>query len=98
MADTTLPSAAEIVADIRSKKMTAVSAVRAALERAEQAKDLNAFIVVNRDGALTAAGRVDSGETTGALAGLPIVVKDNINTAAEIAGCRRYHHRQNQYA
>jgi mandelamide amidase len=81
MADTTLPTAAEIVADIRSKKMTAVSAVRAALERAEQAKDLNAFIVLNRDGALAAAGRVDKGETTGALAGLPIVVKDNINTA-----------------
>jgi len=70
-----------IVADIRSKKMTAVNAVRAALERAEQAKDLNAFIVLNRDGALAAAGRVDKGETTGALAGLPIVVKDNINTA-----------------
>src|SRR6266704_4839943 len=81
MADTTLPTAAEIVADIRSKKMTAVSAVRAALERAEQAKDLNAFIVLNSDGALAAAGRVDSGETTGALAGLPIVVKDNINTS-----------------
>ena len=81
MADTTVPTAAEIVADIRSKKMTAVNAVRAALERAEQAKDLNAFIVLNRDGALAAAGRVDKGETTGALAGLPIVVKDNINTA-----------------
>jgi len=81
MADTTLPTAAEIVADIRSKKMTAVSAVQAALERAEQAKDLNAFIVLNRDGALAAAGLVDKGETTGALAGLPIVVKDNINTA-----------------
>src|SRR5260370_11424313 len=81
MADTTVPTAAEIVADIRSKKMTAVNAVRAALERAEQAKDLNAFIVLNRDGALAAAGRGDKGETTGALAGLPIVVKDNINTA-----------------
>src|SRR5712671_5970875 len=81
MADTTVPTAAETIADIRSKKITAVSAVRAALERAEQAKDLNAFIVLNSDGALAAAGRVDKGETTGALAGLPIVVKDNINTA-----------------
>src|ERR1700704_3473776 len=81
MADTTVPTAAETIADIRSKKLTAVSAVRAALERAEQAQDLNAFIVLNSDGALAAAGRVDKGETTGALAGLPIVVKDNINTA-----------------
>jgi mandelamide amidase len=60
--------------------MTAVGAVQAALARAEQMKDLNAFILLNRDGALAAAARVDSGENTGALAGLPIVVKDNINT------------------
>ena len=35
MADSSSPTAAEIVAAIRDKKMTAVSAVRAALERAE---------------------------------------------------------------
>lgn len=81
MADTRSPTAAELVASIRDKKITAVSAVRAALERAEQLKNLNAFIVLNRDGALAAASRVDAGETTGTLAGLPIVVKDNINTA-----------------
>jgi Asp-tRNA(Asn)/Glu-tRNA(Gln) amidotransferase A subunit family amidase len=81
MADSSSPTAAEIVADIRSRKMTAVSAVRAAFDRAEQLKDLNAFIILNKDGALAAAARVDAGETTGALAGLPIVVKDNINTS-----------------
>lgn len=80
MADTSSPTAAEIVAAIRNKKMTAVNAVRAALERAEQCKDLNAFIILNKDGALAAAAQVDSGQKTGALAGLPIVVKDNINT------------------
>ena len=81
MPDTASPTAAELVASIRDKKISAVSAVRAALERAEQLKDLNAFIILNRDGALAAAAKVDSGETKGALAGLPIVVKDNINTA-----------------
>ena len=81
MADSSPSTAAEIVADIRSKKMTAVSAVRAALERAEQLKDLNAFILLNKDAALAAAAQVDKGEKTGALAGLPIVVKDNINTS-----------------
>jgi indoleacetamide hydrolase len=80
MADSPSPSAAEIVAAIRDKKITAVSAVRAALERAEQQKELNAFIILNRDGALAAAAEVDAGQRTGALAGLPIVVKDNINT------------------
>ena len=81
MADTPSPTAAELVASIRDKKLSAVSAVRAALERAEQLKDLNAFIVLNREGALAAAALVDAGKVTGALAGLPIVVKDNINTA-----------------
>jgi hypothetical protein len=80
MADSSSPTAAEIVTSIRDKKMTAVSAVRAALERAEQLKDLNAFIILNKDGALAAAAQVDAGQKTGALAGLPIVVKDNINT------------------
>jgi len=81
MADTPSPTAAELVASIRDKKLSAVSTVRAALERAEQLKDLNAFIVLNREAALAAAALVDAGKTTGALAGLPIVVKDNINTA-----------------
>ena len=81
MVDSSSASAAEIVASIRDKKMTAVGAVQSALERAEQLKHLNAFIVLNSDGALAAAARVDSGETTGALAGLPIIIKDNINTS-----------------
>jgi indoleacetamide hydrolase len=81
MADSSSSTSAEIVADIRTGKMTAVSAVRAALARAEQFKDLNAFIILNKDGALAAAAQVDAGEKRGALTGLPIVVKDNINTA-----------------
>lgn len=74
-------TAAEIVAAIRDKTVTAVSVVQAAITRAEQLKDLNAFIVLNTDAALTAARAVDAGQKTGPLAGLPIVVKDNINTA-----------------
>ncbi|KJC45861.1 indole acetimide hydrolase [Bradyrhizobium sp. LTSP885] len=81
MANLSEATAAEIVAAIRDKKLTAVSVVQAALDRAERLKDLNAFILLNRDGALAAARRVDAGELTGALAGLPVVVKDNINTA-----------------
>src|SRR5712672_4300085 len=80
MADSSSSTSAEIVADIRTGKMTAVSAVQAALERAERFKDLNALAILNKDGALAAAAQVDAGEKRGALAGLPIVVKDNINT------------------
>jgi Asp-tRNA(Asn)/Glu-tRNA(Gln) amidotransferase A subunit family amidase len=81
MADSSSLTAVEIVAAIRDKKMTATSVAKAAIEHAERMKDINAFIFLNKDGALAAAGQIDSGEKTGALAGLPIVVKDNINTA-----------------
>jgi Asp-tRNA(Asn)/Glu-tRNA(Gln) amidotransferase A subunit family amidase len=73
-------SAAEIVAAIRGKKITATAVAKAAIERAEQLKDLNAFIFLNKDGALATAAEIDEGRT-GPLAGLPIVIKDNINTA-----------------
>jgi len=77
-------SATEIVAAFRAKKVTATALTLAAIERAEQLKDLNAFIFLNKDGALAAAAEIDEGRSgpfAGPLAGLPIVVKDNINTA-----------------
>lgn len=77
----TMPSsAAEIVEAIRDKKITAVSVVQAAIGHAEKLKDLNTLIYLNKDAALAAARDVDAGKITGPLAGLPIVVKDNINT------------------
>jgi mandelamide amidase len=81
MTTTSPMSATDIVAAIRAKTITAVSVVQAALDRAEAVKDLNAMIVLNKDGALAAARKVDAGETSGPLAGLPVVIKDNINTA-----------------
>ncbi|MEA2835642.1 MAG: indoleacetamide hydrolase [Bradyrhizobium sp.] len=72
-------SAAEIIAAIRAKTITATALTKAVLERAEQLKDLNAFIFLNKDGALATAAEIDEGRT-GPLAGLPIVIKDNINT------------------
>src|SRR5712671_2688718 len=79
MAQSIPSSAAEIVAAIRAKKITATAVTKAAIERAEQMKDLNAFIFLNKDGALATAAEIDEGRT-GPLAGLPIVIKDNINT------------------
>jgi mandelamide amidase len=79
MAASAAPSAAEIVAAIRDNKTTATAAAKAAFERAKQLKDLNVFIHLNEDPALAAAAEIDEGRS-GALAGLPIVIKDNINT------------------
>ena len=79
-----LMSAAEIISSIRGKRVSAVDVVQAAIERAERLKELNLLITLNREPALAAARRVDAalngGEQLGILAGLPIVVKDNINT------------------
>src|SRR3954453_5829376 len=79
MAQSIPSSASEIIAAIRAKKITATAVTKAAIERAEQLKELNAFIFLNKDGALATAAEVDEGRS-GPLAGLPIVVKDNINT------------------
>lgn len=77
-------NSSQAVAAIRSGRLSAEAYVNTLLARAEQLKDLNAFIVLDRAGATAAARRVDaqrrSGAALPALAGLPIVVKDNINT------------------
>ncbi len=86
------PSTAEMLAMDSSQALAAMRAGRmpaeqyttALLARAEQLADLHALIAIDRDGALAAARRVDAMRASGAalplLAGLPIVVKDNINT------------------
>src|SRR4051794_18965590 len=79
MAQSVPSTAAEIVAAIRAKKITATAVTKAAIERAEQLTDLNAFIFLNKDLALATAAEIDEGRT-GPLAGLPVVIKDNINT------------------
>ena len=82
MADPSLMSAAEIVAAIKDKKIKAADVAKVAFARAEQVKDLNALIFVNKDPAMAAAAEIDDGGRGPlALAGLPIVIKDNINTA-----------------
>ena len=76
----------QIAEEVRSGRVSAEEVVRGALGRAESVqKDLNAFITIAHDAALARARRLDeklsAGETLGPLAGVPIVVKDNICTA-----------------
>jgi indoleacetamide hydrolase len=77
-------SSAQAVAAIRSGRLSAEAYVTTLLARAEQLKDLNAFIVLDKAGAIAAARKIDALRSSGAalppLAGLAIVVKDNINT------------------
>ena len=71
-------SSTQVVAAIRAGRLSAEAYVGTLLARAEQLKDLNAFITLDRAGALAAARALDTLRGSGAalppLAGLPIVV------------------------
>lgn len=56
---------------------SARAVVEAALEKAEASKEYNALLSLTAERALERADKVDRGEITGRLAGVPFVVKDN---------------------
>jgi mandelamide amidase len=77
-------TATQVVANIKNGTLKAETYMAAMIARAKAASGLNAMIFLNETEALKAAKAVDAakaaGTPLGALAGLPIVVKDNINT------------------
>jgi len=79
-------SATAAVAAIKAGDITAEAYARALLDRATRLEALNAFIVISHDTVLEAARAADvirvTGSRLGALHGLPIPVKDSVNTTA----------------
>jgi len=77
-------SAVDVVAKLRKGDITAERYAEAILERCQQGKILNAFITLPQEQVLGAARAADrlraSGAELGALHGLPIPVKDSVNT------------------
>ncbi len=77
-------TATQVLAAYKAGTLTATAYVTHLINRAKSLSELNAMISLDEAGALAAAKQVDAdraaGKTLGALAGLPIVVKDNINT------------------
>jgi len=77
-------TSSQAVAAIRQGAISAEAYMQTLIARADLLAGLNAFITLDKVGALAAARKVDAmraaGTTLPALAGLPIVVKDNINT------------------
>ena len=77
-------SIGELAAAVRSGETSAVEAVGAALDAAEAMQPiLNAFVTIDRDGALDRAAAVDEqvalGQDPGSLSGVPIGLKDLID-------------------
>jgi mandelamide amidase len=77
-------TATQALAAYKAGSLTATAYITNLINRAKSLSDLNAMISLDEAGALAAAKQVDAdraaGKALGALAGLPIVVKDNINT------------------
>ena len=76
---------AEAVDALRSGRLSSRQLVEACLARAEAGRELNVFVTLDAAGALAAADAADAarraGEPLKPLAGIPIVVKDNIHAA-----------------
>jgi aspartyl-tRNA(Asn)/glutamyl-tRNA(Gln) amidotransferase subunit A len=85
-------TALEIGQMIKDKKTSSVEVTKAMLENIKaKEQDVNAFITVMEDEAVKTAeavqARIDSGELTHPLAGVPMAIKDNICTKDVTTSC-----------
>ena len=81
MTDLTRLTADQLAAAIAARDTSATEVVQAHLDRiAAVDSDVHAFLHVDAEGALEQARRVDAGELTGPLAGVPLALKDLLCT------------------
>jgi aspartyl-tRNA(Asn)/glutamyl-tRNA(Gln) amidotransferase subunit A len=85
-------TAVELGKKIKNKEISVVDATTAYLDALEEReKDINAFVTVDREGALKRAEKVqkgiDDGTLTGPLAGVPVAIKDNMCVAGMLTTC-----------
>jgi aspartyl-tRNA(Asn)/glutamyl-tRNA(Gln) amidotransferase subunit A len=85
-------TAVELAAAIKKKEVTVEEATLAVLEQIEKKEaKLHCYVTVDREGALQKAGevqaKIDSGELTGPLAGVPVAIKDNMCTEGLLTTC-----------
>ncbi|MDT7546602.1 MAG: aspartyl-tRNA(Asn)/glutamyl-tRNA(Gln) amidotransferase subunit, partial [Actinomycetota bacterium] len=79
MSDLTRLTAVQTAAAIAARDTTATEVAQAHLDRIAAVDDrVHAFLHVDAEGALDTARRVDAGELTGPLAGVPLALKDVI--------------------
>ncbi len=89
-------SATEAIAQLKSQRITSEEIVMTALDRSAKLRHLNLFTTLDQEQALGAAREIDrrraAGEDVGPMAGLPLIIKDNIDSASlpTTAGSRAF--------
>ena len=85
-------TAVELAAAIKNKEVTVMEATKAVLDRIDQTESTyNCYVTVDKEGALKQAQevqeKIDAGELTGPLAGVPVAIKDNMCTEGLLTTC-----------
>ena len=85
-------TAVSLGAAIKNKEVTVLEATEAVLAQIEaKEREYHCYVTVDREGALAAAERIqrkiDAGELTGPLAGVPVAIKDNMCTEGMLTTC-----------
>lgn len=85
-------TAVELAAAIKDGKATAVEAVKETLARIEEKEEMiHCYVTIDKESALAQAEavqkKIEAGELTGALAGVPVAVKDNLCTEGMLTTC-----------
>lgn len=85
-------SAVELAAKIKAKEVTVKEAVEAVFAKIEEKeKTLNCYVTLDKEGAWKQAEavqqQIDDGTLTGALAGVPVAIKDNMCTEGMLTTC-----------
>ncbi len=85
-------TAVELAGQIKSGKTTAVEAMEAVIANIDsKEEELNCYVTFDREAALSVAKeaqkKIEAGELTGPLAGVPIAIKDNMCTEGVLTTC-----------
>ncbi len=85
-------TAVELAVAIKEGKTTAVDAVRETIARIEEKEELyHCYVTLDREGALKRAkdvqAKIEAGEISAPLAGVPVAIKDNICTKGMLTTC-----------
>lgn len=85
-------TAVELAAAIKAGKTTATEAMQAVLDKIEESeKTINAYVTIDKEAALQKAAevqkKIEAGELTGPLAGVPVAIKDNMCKEGVLTTC-----------